>query len=417
MARPYRSALGGLLLLTVFGAEANAQKPLTWEEVRELFRANNPSLQAGQTFIQEGRANEVTAGLRPNPQLDIVEDQFHVFNPNPLSPFQNSQLTHSVTQLLERRNKRPLRVRSAELATAISVTDSQDLERNLIFNLRDAFVRVLQFKSILQLAGDNLRYYTRVIDVNRERYKAGDISRSDLQRVELQRAQFDSDLVNAQVNLRTARIQLLALMDDKRPVDSFDVAGEFDFRETVLLPTELHQAALDARPDLRSAETIIRKAEADNKLAWANGSTDPTLGLEYQRTGPDNTMGFSFAIPLRIFDRNQGEKARTALEIRRSQQVRQALITSIFRDVDSAYAQVDSVRVLLRPYRDTYLKQAVEVRETVSFAYTRGGASLLDFLDAQKSYRDTELNYRNLIASYLSAANQLNLSVGREVLQ
>ncbi|HZT30408.1 MAG TPA: TolC family protein [Bryobacteraceae bacterium] len=417
MARPSRRALSSVLLPVAFTAVAHAQKPLTWEDVREQFRANNPSLQAGQTFVQENRANEVTAGLRPNPQLSIIEDEFHVWNPNPLQPFQNAQLTHTVTQLWERQHKRQLRVASAELATAVSAADAQDLERNLLFALRDAFIRVLQAKSIQQLAGDNLAYYDKVIEVNRQRYQAGDISRSDLERVELQRAQFQSDLINARVNLRTAKIQLLALMEDKRPVDRFDVTGDFDFRETILLPEELHRAAVDARPDLKSADTLIRKAEADNKLAWANGSTDPTIGVEYQRTGPDNTMGIDFAIPLRIFDRNQGEKARTALEIRRSQQIRQALVTSVFRDVDSAYAQLDSVRALLRPYRDQYLKQAADIRDTVSFAYARGGASLLDFLDAQKSYRDTELNYRNLIASYLSAANQLNLAVGREVIQ
>lgn len=417
MARPSWRALAVLLAPVVFAVAAYAQKPLTWQEVREQFRANNPSLQAGQTFIQENRANEVTAGLRPNPQLSIVEDQLHVLHPNPLQPFQNAQLTHSLTELWERQHKRQLRVASAELATAISTTDIQDLERNLIFNLRDAFIRVLQSKSILELATDNLRYYDKVIDVNLQRFQAGDISRSDLQRVELQRAQFDTDLINARVNLRTAKIQLLALMEDKRPVDTFDVTGDFDFRETILLPEELHRAALDARPDLQSAATAIRKAEADNRLAWANGSTDPTLGLEYQRTGPDNTLGIDVSIPLRIFDRNQGEKARTALEIRRSQQVRQALVTAAIRDVDAAYAQLDSVRSLLRPYRDQYLKQAAEIRDTVSFAYARGGASLLDFLDAQKSYRDTELNYRNLLASYLSMANQLNLAVGREVIQ
>ena len=183
MARAPWSALAGFLLPAVFVSAAYAQKPLTWEEVRELFRANNPSLQAGRTFIEENRANEITAGLRPNPQLDIVEDEFHIFHPNPLRPFANSQLTHSVSQLFERRDKRHLRVRSAELATNMSASDNQDLERNLIFNLRDAFVRVLQSKSILELASDNIQYYDRVIQVNRDRYKAGDISRSDLQRV------------------------------------------------------------------------------------------------------------------------------------------------------------------------------------------------------------------------------------------
>jgi cobalt-zinc-cadmium efflux system outer membrane protein len=119
---------------------------------------------------------------------------------------------------------------------------------------------------------------------------------------------------------------------------------------------------------------------------------------------------------LRIFDKNQGEKARTEIEMRRARESREAIVNGVYRDIDSAYAQVESVRAVLRPYRSDYLPQAVRIRETVSYSYARGGASLLDFLDAQKAYRDTELNYRNLIASYLSAVNQLNLAVGQEVL-
>ncbi|MBI3664914.1 MAG: TolC family protein [Acidobacteria bacterium] len=362
MRRRCWRALACLLIAAGFSGICPAQKPLSWEEVRERFRKNNPNLLAAQIFVDESRANEITAGLRPNPVLSIVEDQFHILNPNPLTPFQNTQLTHDIGQLLERRNKRGLRVESARLATSIATTDLADLERQLTFNLRDAFVRALQAKSVLELATENLKYYDHVIDVNRERFKAGDISRADLARVELQRVQFESDLLNAQVNLRTAKIGLLSLMNERRLVDGFAI-----------------------------------------------------LGLEYQRTGPDNTMGLSLTIPIRIFDRNQGEKERTSLEIRRWERLREGLLATIYRDVDSAYASVESVRALLRPYRDRYLPQAVEVRETVSFAYTNGGASLLEFLDAQKSYRDVQLNYRNLIGSYLAAVNQLSLAAGREV--
>jgi outer membrane protein, heavy metal efflux system len=284
--------------------------------------------------------------------------------------------------------------------------------------LRMAFVQMLQAKSILEVAGDNLNYYDEVIRVNGERLKAGDISQSDFDRIQLQRVQFETDLVTAQVNLRTAKITLLSIMNDRSTsVDALDVAGDFDFKETIVLPQELRQAALDARPDLTTATTAVRKAQVDKKLAWANGSWDPTVGLEYQRTQPDNTAGISVGLPIRIFDRNQGEKARTQLEIQRAEKVRDAIIASIFRDVDSAYATVESTRQLLRPYRDRYLPQAQKVRDTISFAYRNGGASLLDFLDAQKGYRDAELAYRNLIGSYLNAVSQLNFAVGREVMQ
>ncbi|MDQ2947332.1 MAG: TolC family protein [Acidobacteriota bacterium] len=418
MLRQHWRALVPLLIPAMFAGMAYAQQALTWEQIRERFRVNNPNLMASRVSIEEAKANEITAGLRPNPELGIVLDQFHVFDLGQFRPFDTAQWTPTVSQLFERRHKRQLRVESARLATSGASTDQLDLERQLTFNLRDAFNRVLQAKSLLEVSEDNMKYYDELIRVNRERFQAGDIARTDLDRIELQRAQFETDLANARVNLRTAKIDMLALLNDRQQaVDSLDITGEFAFKETILIPTELHQIALDARPDLRSAATAIQKARADNRLAWANGSADPILGLEYQRTQPDNTMGVTLQIPLRIFDRNQGEKQRTSLEIRRTEKLREGFVTTAFHDIDSSYTSLDSTRAILRSYRDRYIPQAERVRETVSFAYKNGGASLLDFLDAQKSYRDTQLAYRNLIGGYLMAVNQLNLAVGQEVMQ
>ena len=178
---------------------------------------------------------------------------------------------------------------------------------------------------------------------------------------------------------------------------------------------ELRAKALAARPDLRSAATAIEKARSDNKLAWANGSTDPTLASDYARIGPRNTLGVGVSFPLRIFDKNQGEKERTRLEIERLEKVKKAIEVIATRDVDSAYATVESVRALIGPYKDRYLAQSAEVRDTVSFSYSKGGASLLELLDAQKSYRDTQVTYRNLIASFLAAVNQLSLAAGADL--
>lgn len=390
---------------------------LTWNEVRERFRLNNPSLLAGALNIEENRANEITAGLRPNPEIGFVADEFRLFNPNPLQPFQNAQITPTISQLFERRNKRQLRIASASLITQVSRTDQLDLERNLTFNLRDSFNRVLQAKALLQLAKDNLDYYDRVVQVNRDRLQAGDISRVDFVRVDLQHSQFENDLITAQINLRTAKIQLLAFMNDRRTIDSFDVSGPFDFAERILVSGELRRQALDLRPDLQSARTQVERARADHRLAIANGSTDPTLGLEYQRTQADNTVGVSISFPLRIFDRNQGEKARTSLVIQQNERNRQALEANIIRDVDSAVASLENVVTLLKSYRDRYSPEASEIRDKINFAFTNGGASLLDFLDAQRSFRDTQVAYLNLVLNYYTAANQLNFAVGQEVIQ
>jgi cobalt-zinc-cadmium efflux system outer membrane protein len=225
-------------------------------------------------------------------------------------------------------------------------------------------------------------------------------------------------LQTAEVSLRTAKIQLLALLNDSAAVEQFDVTGLFDFSIQIPPPGEVRQSAIDTRPDLRASVQSVEKAKTDHRLAIANGSTDPTLAFDVGRNPPiDQYIGVGVSIPLRIFDRNQGEKLRTQLDIERNNRLTDAARTQVFRDVDSAYATLGSTLVLLQPYRDRYLQQASRIRETISISYEHGAASLLDFLNAQAEYRAVQLNYLNLIGSYLQAAAQLNLAVGREVIQ
>jgi cobalt-zinc-cadmium efflux system outer membrane protein len=296
------------------------------------------------------------------------------------------------------------------------------VERNLVFNLRTAFVQTLQEKAILELAKENLSYYDKVLDVNRDRFKAGAISQVDLDRLELQRVQYESDLQMAEESLETAKIVLLMLLNDRTPVDQFDVTGPFDFSTQISPLDEIRQTALDTRPDLKAALQSVDKAKSDHRLAVANGSTDPTLSAWYTYNPSFNnpndhqTLGASISIPLRIFDRNQGEKLRTQLDIDRNEKLMEATRAQVFSDVDSAYATVTSTVTLLQPYKNKYLQQASSVRDTIAFSYEHGAASLLDFLNAQAEYRSVQVNYLNLVASYLNAAGQLNLAVGREVL-
>jgi len=235
--------------------------------------------------------------------------------------------------------------------------------------------------------------------------------------------QYESDLQTAQVNLRTSKIQLLQLLNDRTPVDQFDVQGPFAFSDQLQPLETFRQIGLDDRPDLKAALESVQQATTNHKLAIANGSTDPTFGAWYTYNPSFNnpyahqTLGASVSIPLRIFDRNQGEKQRTELDIDRNKRLTDAMSAQVFSDVDSAYAQVNSNVVLLRPYKEKYLAQAVRVRETVTYAYQNGGASLMDFLNAQSDYRNVQLAYLQLIGSYLMAASQLNLAVGREVIQ
>jgi len=414
---------GMLLMLLRPGAEAQ-NKSLTWEQVRERFETSNPTLIAGRLNVDESKAQEIKAFLRPNPTFTVSADGTQIVpHKGVWQPLAGTFETPSISYLHERQHKRELRLESAQKGTSIATSQQADLERTFLFNLRSAFVQTLQSKAVLDVSKANLEYYDHVLSVSNEQYKAGDIAQIDLDRLQLQRVQFEADVQTAEVNLRTAKIQLLQLLNDRTPVDQFDVVGPFDFGEQLQSLDDYRKVALDARPDLRAALESVDKAKTDHKLAIANGSADPTFATWYTHNSSNNnpfgtdTLGVSVSIPLRTFDRNQGEKLRTKIDIDRNERLRAATEAQVFGDVDSAFAQLNSTLTLLRPYKAKYLQQAVRVRDTVYFSYQHGGASLLDFLNAESEYRNVQLNYVNLVGTYLTAASQMNLAVGREVIQ
>jgi len=392
---------------------------LTWPEIQQRFRSNNSTLLAGQVSIEEARAQEITAFLRPNPDMTFGWDQLNPFTTHPYRPLSQSYTYWEISYLHERERKRELRLASAKGATDIAGSAQADLERNLMFSLRDAFVRVLQAKAIVALTKESLDYYDKVLTINQDRFKAGGIARVDYQRLELQRLQYLSDLQTAQVNLHTAKIDLLQLLRDRTPVDRFDVTETFDYAEPDIRLETLRTEALNNRPDVKEAQQTVAKAKIDHQLAVADGSTDPTFGFDAShQAAPLNTyIGFNVSIPLRIFDKNQGEKLRTSLDLGHAQKLEDAAETAALHDVDAAQATLESTLNLLRPYKEKYLKEAEEIRSTIGYSYEHGAASLLDFLDAQNQYRTTRLSYLNLVGAYFSAANQVNLAVGREVIR
>jgi cobalt-zinc-cadmium efflux system outer membrane protein len=405
-------------LLSLAPAMAVAQASLTWEQVKARFEAANPALKADALGVDEMKAAEITAFLRPNPTVSFTMDQLYPYRDPSLRPLASALTAGSVSYLHERERKRELRLQSAKEGTQIAQSEHADLERNLVFNLRAAFVQTLQAKAVLELAKADLAYYDEIIEISRARFKAGDLAQIDLDRIELLRVQYESEIQSALVNLRTSKIQLLQMLDDRTPVEQFDVTGPFDFTGELKPLEDFRQIALDARPDLRAALESIQQAQTNHKLAVANGSTDPTFSVDSGANPPlDPYVGFNVSIPLRIFDRNQGEKRRTLIDIDRNKEASEATRAQVFGDVDSAYAQVESNLALLRPYKAQYRDQSTRVRDTVTYSYRHGGASLLDFLNAQSDYRAVQLAYLQLIGSYLTAAGQLNLAVGREAIQ
>jgi cobalt-zinc-cadmium efflux system outer membrane protein len=427
--RTARQLVAGLCLCALFMGfdppRACAQTSYTWDQIKTKFDACSPALKADTDNVDEARAEEITAHLRPNPQFNTTVDGTEIApNNGHWQPLQGTFVEPGISYLHERDHKRELRFQSAQQGTRIASDQHEDLKRTLEFTLRAAFVQTLEAKTVVKLAQDDLAYYDKIIAISRDRFKAGDLAQIDLDRIELLRVQYEAELQTAIVNLRTAKIQLLQLLNDQTPVAQFDVSGPFDFSETLQPLADFRQIALAKRPDLLAALETIQQSKTNHKLAVANGSTDPTFGAWYTWNSAVNnsnpiglqTLGGSVSIPLRIFDRNQGEKKRTQIDIDRSLQASEAVRAQMFSDVDTAYAEVESNIELLKPYKAQYNAQALRVRDGVTYSYEHGGASLMDFLNAQSDYRQVQLAYVQLIGAYLTAAGQLNLAVGREVI-
>ncbi len=415
--------LSGGLSIVFVSVAAGAQQALTWDEVKAKFEASNPTLKADALNVEEMKAAEVTAFLRPNPQFTAATDGTQLVRHDGVwQPLAGTQYQGVVSYLHERDHKRELRQESAKERTQITASQHEDLERTLIFNLRSMFVQTLEAKAVLELAKADLEYYDKIIDISRTRFKAGDLAQIDLDRIELLRVQYEAEIETATVNLRTAKFELLQLLNDRTPVDKFDVIGSFDWSDNLQPMEAYHQIALDNRPDLRAAIETIRQSETNHKLAEANGSTDPTFSAWYtynpsfNNPNDQQTLGLSVSIPLRFFDKNQGEKKRTLIDIDRSRSTADAAKAQVFDDVDSTYEQLRSNIALLKPYKEKYRDQATRVRDTVTFAYQHGGASLMDFLNAQSDYRVVQLAYVQLVGSYLTFGGQLNMAVGRDVI-
>ena len=399
-----------------------AQQGLTWDQVKAKFEDANPVLKADAANVDEMRAEEITAFLRPNPQFTMTVDGTQIAPHDGVwTPTRGTFEEPNFSYLHEREHKRELRRQSAQEGTAITESQHVNLEINLLFGLRSAFVQTLQAKAVLVLAKADLEYWDKIIEISKARFNAGDLAKIDLARIELQRVQYESEIEIAIVNLRSQKIALLLLLDDRTPVDQFDVFGTFDLGPDLQPLDDYHKIALDNRPDLRAAIQTIEQSQTNHKLAWANGSTDPTFGAWYTYNASNNnpnaiqTLGLSVQIPLRIFDKNQGEKKRTLIDIDKSQQASEAAKAQVFSDVDNAYELVRSNIALIKPYKEQYLDQSLYVRDTVTYAYQHGGASLMDFLNAQSDYRVVQLAYLQLIGAYMTAEGQMNLAVGHEV--
>lgn len=411
--------LAGLLGLGMGGfslAQEAIPSRLTLAQALWLAEQQNPTLRAQAQSIESNRANEITAGLRPNPT------------------FQNdtTSATVGVYQEFEIGGKRRSRLDSARLATSISRTDFADARRTLAFDVRQAFVNGLLAKADVAVARENLSNFRKVIDLNRMRLEKGALSGADFLKIELQMLQFQTDLEDATLALKTAKTAIRGLLGGSNLSEEFELEGDLQAAPFDASLSELQQRALASRPDLKSAETGREKAAADFRLARANGYPDPTIGTSLLHAGNEiggpgwfqpfypkgessNAMGVGLSFPIPLFNRNQGEISRTRSEQRRADFLAQATRNQVLQDVETSYASFQSSRDRVRLYERTYRSRAKESRDTAEFAFQEGATSILDLLDAERTFRATELAYYKELAAYLTNLAQLEAAVGAAV--
>jgi outer membrane protein, heavy metal efflux system len=401
-------------------AQNQGSVKITLEDAVQMALQHNHSLLAARTTIQQSEAEETTANLRPNPVL-IGDAQFlPIFQPNQFSGDyidNTAQFDLGISYLFERGQKRQHRLQAARDATAVTRSQVADNERNLTFNVAQEFTNVELAESTLELAQEDLKGFQNTLDISQARYNAGDISEDDLLKIKLQLLQFQTDVSQA----RLARVQGLSdlrqlLGYESVPAD-YDLAGSFDYQPVKGNAEDFQAKALQSRPDLRAAQQGITAANSQYELQKAIGKKDVTAQMNYTHIGDLNTASFFGQIQLPFFDRNQGEIARTRYAIDQAQEQTRFTNGQVLTDVRDDYENLHTNDEIITLYRTGYLDEAQQDRDISQYAYQRGAASLLDFLDAERSYRAIQLAYRQALASYLLGVEQLREAVGTRNLQ
>jgi outer membrane protein, heavy metal efflux system len=396
-------------------AQVHGAVRLTLDQAIQLALEHNHTLKAAQTTIQQNQAQEITANLRPNPTFTADAQFLPLFQPNEFNSEyidETAQFDLGISYLFERGKKRQHRLQAAKDQTAVTTSTVADNERTLTFNVAQQFVSVQLAESTLDLAIQDMKSFQNTVDIGQARYNAGDISEGDFLKIKLQLLQFQSDVAQAQLSKIQALVGLRQFLGYQTVGPDFDVSGDFDYIPVTLKLEDLQAQALQNRPDFRAAQQGVTSAKSQYELAKANGKVDVTGTFNYDHVSDTNTASLfgSFQIP--IFNRNQGEIARTNYAINQARELELASNDQVLSDVLNAYEAVRDNDEIVSLYLRGYLDVAKQSRDITEYSYKRGAASLLDFLDAERSYRATELAYRQSLAAYLTAVEQLREAVG-----
>jgi len=390
---------------------------VTLDQAIQMALQHNHTLQAARTTIQQNQAAEITANLRPNPTFFTDWEYLPIFSvPQGQSVadyLQNStEGDMGLSYLIERGNKRSRRLQAARDATAVTRSQVADNERGIAFQVGSLFINAQLAQSTLELARMDLKSFQQTVDISEFQFKDGGMSENDYLKIKLQLLQFETDVQQALLNKAQALSDLRQQLGYESVPATYDVAGEFEYRPLVVSLEELQTKALQNRPDLRAAVLGVTAANSQYSLAKANGKQDPTISANYSHAAGVSAVTWSFSIPLAIFDRNQGNIAQTRIAIRQAEEQQKGANGQVLTDVKDAYEGLQEAAQIAQLLKSTYVDMAEKSRDISEYAYRRGALALLDFLDAERTYRQTELAYLQAVAAYLAALEQLRQAVG-----
>jgi len=403
------------LLLAVQVSVGQATTLISLDQAIELALAHNHALIATRTLIFQNQAQETTANLRPNPVLGADAQFIPIFSPSDFSKDDldlAQQFDLGLSYLFERGHKRQSRLQAARDQTAVTRAQVTDAERALTFNVGQQFVSVLLAESTLQLALEDLKSFQTTVDISESQFKAGAISEGDYLKIRLQFLQFQTDVSSARLAKAQALISLREMLGYNAVPPDYDVIGDLAYEPLKANLEDLQAKALKQRPDFQAAVLGVTAAQSQIRLAKANGKVDVNGTFDYTHTSGQNTASIFASFELPIFNRNQGEIARTGYALTQAQESQLSASDTVLSDVGNAYEAIRSNDEIVQLYTSGYLKEAQDSRDISEYAYKRGAASLLDFLDAERTYRAAQLAYRQALASYMTALEQLREAVG-----
>jgi outer membrane protein, heavy metal efflux system len=392
---------------------------LSMDDAVRLAVAHNQQLRAIRLTIDQAKADEITAGLKPNPVVTSTNENFPVFSPSQLTPgnFANNQnFIEAFSYLFERGGKRQKRTLVAQDTTDSTTKAVRDAENQLIFQTRQAFINVLLAKSTLDLTENNLANFTSVVEVNQQRVTAGDLAEAEFYKILLQKLQFEQDLSAAELALVQAKAALRQNVGFEAVREDFEVEGDLGYTKYVVTLDELKRDALAARPDLQVAQAEVKLAQDVTALEYGNRARDVIGGLEYDRAGSLNALGFTIAVELPFHDRNQGNIARSQVAVRQATANEVAVREAVLTDVVSAYAAFQTNEKIVSLFQSGYLSQAQQSLDITTYVYQQGSGSLLDLLDAERTYRAIQMTFRQALAAYMISVQELNFVIGRQVI-